>query len=187
MNSRVIILLVVIVLVIGGAISIGALQRNSQSNTGKTKQITLTDYAQQDVSVRFTTEGPITANENHTMSIIEVSRNTRNYDRYKTYTNTSVQSKTYPNNQTAFEDLLYGLQRAGFTSAKNGTSAEDPRGYCPTGSRYTYELIQNDQVIVSLWSNSCKTKQATFNGSDATIQTLLQRQIPDYATLSVAK
>lgn len=187
MNTRVIATALLILLAVGAVVSLGISQRNRQQKTQPVAPPSLTDYINQDATVKLTIEGPVVANEQHRSSVIAASRNTRSYDLYKTYSNTSAASKTYPNNQTAFSELMYALQRAGFTKPKLTGTDPNPAGYCPLGQRYTYDLILNDQVKSSLWSTSCETLQGTFSGDGSLVRQLMILQIPDYTALSQTK
>jgi hypothetical protein len=185
-NSRIVVGLGVVILMVLFAValfSLGAGSRPDDSNQKKAA-IKLTDHTDDGSLVRLTIEGPVTADELHRTTIITVGGDSRALDIYKTYGNQSALTQSFTNNQTAFTDLMYALNDAGFARASQANGERDETGVCPTGQRYIYELIHNDQVTMRLWGSSCKDKRATFGGNSALVQTLFQKQIPKYSSLA---
>jgi hypothetical protein len=142
----------------------------------------LLDYVDRDTQVRFSIEGPVTANENHNTIRVAVTRDNRIVEALSTYDATTSISQSFSNNAASFEDFMYSLNNAGFIKRDPKASTADERGACPTGQRYIYELIENGQTVVRLWSSTCGT--GNFAGQSSLISTLFKAQIPDYNKLT---
>ncbi|MGH7237397.1 MAG: hypothetical protein ACREGF_02580, partial [Candidatus Saccharimonadales bacterium] len=95
-----------------------------------------------------------------------------------------VQTKTYPNNSSAYGVFLRALDLAGFTNGKTDPGLADYRGYCPAGTIYIYQIINgNDNRTQQYWGTSCGG-QGTFQGSATSVNYLFEQQIPDYAAVT---
>jgi hypothetical protein len=145
-------------------------------------QVNLLDYVDRDTQVRFSIEGPVTANEIHNTIRIAVTKDNRILEGLNTYDATSTLSQTFPNNAGAFEDFIYALNNAGFIKRDPKATTADERGICPSGQRYIYELIEGGQTVTRLWSSTCGG--GNFAGQSDTIRTLFQNQIPQYNKLT---
>jgi hypothetical protein len=167
---------IIIVLVL---IALAAGSVKSQSVKPST-DLNLMDYVQTDVEVRLTVERPVEADEDHKSTQATVSRNSRTVAVYKTYNSQLLGGQNYENNQAAFTEFMAALDRAGFTR-QNPSSQESEAGYCPTGTRYVYELVQDQKVISHLWSDSCGDPQRTFMGNGVLVRQIIQSQIPNYS------
>ncbi len=182
-NSRNLILVFAGILIVLVVIAITS-GLNSSKKTHK-NLINVSDYAQSDVAVRVTTEGSINANEDHQSSVVTIARGTRSVEFYKTYNNELAGGQSFENNQASFEQLVYALQKAGYSTQTN-SQQDDERGYCPTGFRYIYEIVDGDKVIMRTWSDSCGDKDRTFGGNASLVRQLMRSQIPNYSSLSQA-
>lgn len=140
----------------------------------------LVDYADKNATVSVTTVGKLVGQEDRRSVRISVSSNERRFEILSGYDEQVVSSQTFSNSQEAYTNFLSALSAQGFTSSRK--SAVDPRGACPTGNRYIYDLSQDGDHVSNLWQASCDG-QGTFNGRGATIRQLFQQQIPDYAKL----
>lgn len=145
-------------------------------------QVNLLDYTDRDTQVRFSIEGPVTANEIHNTIRIAVTKDNRILEGLNTYDATSVLSQTFPNNAGAFEDFMYALDNAGFIKRDPKATTADERGVCPSGQRYIYELIESGQTVTRLWSSTCGG--GNFAGQSDVVRTLFQNQIPQYNKLT---
>jgi hypothetical protein len=153
------------------------------SNTKKpTPQVNLLDYVDRDTQVRFSIEGPVTANEAHNTVRIAVTRDNRILEGLNTYDAAAALSQTFPNNAGAFEDFMYALDNAGFVKSDPKATTADERGVCPSGQRYIYELIEGGQTVSRLWSSTCGG--GNLAGQSEAIRTLFQNQIPQYNKLT---
>jgi hypothetical protein len=182
MNSRFVIIIFTIVIVAFLAFAGYRIYRTqfAPRSTPATPTPKLTDYVSNG-QVRLTIEGPVTANEQHSSAIVTISQNERTMQILKTYDNDVQDSRTYDNNQEAFDDFLHALDGADFTKSRK-SSLSDERGQCPAGVRYVYELIKDGQTLQRLWSTSCG--EGTFNGTGTTVRQLFETQVPDYNLLT---
>jgi hypothetical protein len=144
--------------------------------------INLLDYIDRNTQVRYTIEGPVTANENHNTIRIAVTKDNRIIEVLSTYNGDTTISQTFTNNAAAFEDFMYAINGAGFMKRDPKATTADERGVCPTGQRYIYELIENGSVVNRLWSSSCG--DGNFAGQTGVTQTLFQAQIPGYSKIT---
>ena len=138
----------------------------------------LVDYASHNSDVSMTTIGRLVGDESHREIRITVTPTERRLEILGGYDETVLNSTSYPNTQSAYENFLSALARQGFTSKKDSTIS-DPRGVCPTGNRYIYDLSDGGSHVSNIWSSSCD-KNGTFAGHGPTIRELFRQQIPDY-------
>lgn len=155
----------------------------SGGNTPKEQSINLNDYATTNAIVRLTIEGQINSDQIHNRVRISVSKDTVLYEQIQGYEGKLIQDKTYPNNTQAYGTFLRALDLAGFDKG-NKNFDDDERGYCPSGRRYIYEAIDGGDTVLRWWSTSCGKSVGNFLGSSSTVQSLFQRQVPDYNKLT---
>lgn len=146
----------------------------SQSN----QSTKLVDYAGKNSTVSHTTYGKLVGNEQRQAVRIIVTPNERRLEILNSYDETVVSSQTYANTRVAYENFLSAVQNLGFITGRKSNIA-DPRGVCPTGNRFAYDLSEDGQSVTNLWSNSCD-KTGTFAGNPTVVRQLFQAQIPDY-------
>jgi hypothetical protein len=159
--------------------------KNATTNTpGGAKIVKLADYINKDSEVRLTIDGQVNAEENHRTIQIAVTPNSRSLTVFKGYTQEALKQQTYPNNGAAYDAFLRTLANLNFVKEKPGVRQTDERGVCPTGNRYIYELREGGKEVLRLWSTNCSSSQGTFAGTASAIQSLFQRQIPDYNKLT---
>ena len=143
---------------------------------------TLDSYASTDAQVIMTTDGPLNADANHEQIRITVDRDNATFEYIKGYQGKVVKMQHYPNNEPAYTNFLAALGRAGFTQGDNSPALRDERGYCPSASRFIYELKQGTRNIQRYWASDCG-KPKSYLGSVTVTNDLFQDQIPDYDTL----
>lgn len=141
----------------------------------------LVEFADKNSTVSHTTVGKVVGNEQHYSIRITVTPVERRLEILNTYDDNVIRSQTFQNTGSAYENFLSAIGGQGFITSKE-TSIRDQRSACPTGTRYTYDLRENGDSRVNLWSTSCNSN-GTFAGRAATIRQLFQRQIPDYDRL----
>jgi hypothetical protein len=131
-------------------------------------------------SIRMTVDGPIVSNEERQAYRITVGYERRIVEGMKAYTHDVVATQTFDNNRTAYSEFAYALNRAGYDKRRNvKDEAADPRGVCPTGSRYTFELLDGGRVVDSAWTTSCNNTRGTMGTSGSSLKQLFDRQIPE--------
>jgi hypothetical protein len=141
----------------------------------------LASYAGTSTTVRYTSDNPVQAAENHRTASIEVGNTAATLTITKGYDGEVMLTKSYPMSTEGYETFLLSLQRtAGFTLGNDDADVRDERGYCANGYRYGYDIIDGGgSTIQHFWSTSCKEK--TFNGLPDAVRRLFLAQIPDYA------
>ena len=144
------------------------------------KVLKLTDYADKNSTVSLTTIGRMVGEENRRAIRVTVTPNERKLELLTGYEETVGSSQTFSNTPDAYTNFLSALNALGFTTARKNTA--DPRGVCPTGNRYVYDLSQDGSHVSNLWQVSCDNS-GTFAGRGATTRQLFQQQIPEYNKL----
>ncbi len=167
-----VIIFVIIRLLIGGG-----------SNTPQVTPATLANYADSDTTVRYSIDNPVQAGENHRDIIIVVGDSSATITVTKGYQGEVLNSESYPTSVEAYRTFLLALDHsANFTKGNSNPAYKDERGYCATGNRYSYDIVDGDgKEIQHFWSTSCKDK--TFQGDVGITQQLFQAQIPNFADL----
>jgi hypothetical protein len=148
------------------------------------KPAPLSDYADMDTTMRYTVQNPTQATETHREIQITVGRDSSEIIIYKGYNSDVLTRKTYPMTEAAYSDFLRGLMiSGGYTDGNPDKSLSDESGYCSTGDRYVYEVVDGSgDVKQHFWSTSCGEK--TFRGNVPVVQEMFQAQIPDYDTMT---
>jgi hypothetical protein len=144
---------------------------------------TLTSYANTDATVRLTIDGPINAQQTHNQVQITVDREDAQFALLQGYNGSVIKSQTYANTENAYDAFLHALEHAGFTEGNTASGLSDESGYCPTGDRYIFELMNNDQDLERYWTTSCGGTPKTFGGKLNLNLTLFEQQIPTYQNL----
>lgn len=155
----------------------------SAPKTSLVKKTDLADYDTSSSYIRVTVDGPIIADEDHVSYQIEVGQNYRDMKIFSGYDKKLVDEVRYSNNSTAYINLLKALKLTSFT-AKNPAYGNDEVGYCATGNRHIYELIDHSKDVIRSWNTSCDASIGTFAGAGPSVRYLLQKQIPDFQKLT---
>ncbi len=156
---------------------------------GKKNKVTeterqLTSYSTNpNVTIRETIIGPITAVQTHNQAQISVTNEQTIMDVFVGYDGNLINSKTYPMTTSSFSEFLSALDRAGFTRGNTTKALEDDQGYCPTGQRYIFEVIDTGKTVQRFWTTSCGSPKS-YKGNTALTLTLFQAQVPDYDDLT---
>lgn len=145
-------------------------------------QAPLTDYTSTNTVMRYTIDGPITADEQHRAIRISVSRSESRIEVIQGYQGNVIAAKSYPSNEDAYGNFLRSLQLLGFTKGDPDENKADERGVCPTTRRFTYEIVSGATVLQHYWKGVCGG--GTFDGNATTVQTLFIQQIPEYSTFT---
>jgi hypothetical protein len=143
------------------------------------KSLVVAEEAREGVSAVFTIQGAVVGENQRRAIRITINQSERRLEILTGYGEAVERAQTYANTQAGFENFLVALDLAGFDNQKK-TLIEDERGACPLGRRYTYELKEFSQDLLSLWSTSCGGKLGTFAGNKTTVSRLFERQIPGY-------
>jgi hypothetical protein len=155
--------------------------RGFNGNSKKVTTTPLTDYANSSVEMQYTIDGPVNADQDHKSVRITVGQNEVVIETLKGYDQTVGQTQTFDNNQTSYSTFLRALDIAGYSKGNTDSSKKDERGYCPTGTRYSYDIIDGSDTKQHFWSASCSSP-GTFKGNMSQVRVLFQAQIPNYDT-----
>jgi hypothetical protein len=131
----------------------------------------------------MTIVGPIVAPQNHNEVQISVNQSNTTFELMQGYDGNVVSSKSYNNTEASYDAFLHALQVADFTKGSNAADLRDDGGYCSTGDRYIFELIQNGSDLERYWVTNCSAPK-TYGGNANLTISLFEAQVPDYSTLS---
>jgi len=144
----------------------------------------LPEYAATDATVSFTTDGIVNGDELHRSIRITISSNQRTLDVLQGYNPSVIQSKSFVNNQEAYDVFLRAIANSGFlVKTKNSKAPTDERGLCPLGFRYILDLNQDGDDLSRLWASSCGSKVGNSAAAIPTVSQLFEDQIPNYENL----
>lgn len=146
------------------------------------KQAALADYQNTDTVVRLITEGPIVADEDFRQVQIAVARDVNTIDVIHGYRGDVAKHESAPSNANAYGNFLRAIELYGFGSG-DGNTDSDYRGFCPTGSRYIYQIVKDNKVDKQYWTTSCGD-EGTFRGQFDMVNQLFRQQIPNYTTVT---
>jgi hypothetical protein len=183
-----IIIVLVIALVIAALVSAGRLFFTGGGNNTKTTESTdsvlsAVRATNDGRSVRWTVRGPIVADEKFRSYQIEVSPSSRTFTTYSGYLDQVIDTKSYANNEKAYEQFVYALDRAGIGETRNANDT-DFRGVCATdGFAFVFDTLNNDTPDHTLWSSSCRNSKGTMGANIPQIQALFVNQVPDFKPL----
>ena len=153
--------------------------RGFSDHSSTKNQINLTDYTNTATQVELIAEGPVTADQSYQELHITVGQYSTNVEILQGYNGQVVKTETYPNNANAYGTFLRALQLLNYTSGNSNANMADERGYCPTGQRYVYEIVNGPDITQRYWSGSCGV--GTFKGNATSINTLFIDQVPDFS------
>ncbi len=185
----IIIAIIIMALIIAALVSLGRMLFGGNSTT-KTNAASESQQVRSDTldmasgrALRFTERGPIVADENFKSYQIIITPTTRTYTTYSGYLDRVVGSKTYQNNQRAYEELAYALDKANISKLLDNNTSDDIRGVCATnGYLYLYETVNNSAATHTVWTTTCAASKGNMGANIAQVKALFVNQIPDYDT-----
>lgn len=183
----IVLVLIIIAIAIAALVSVGRAifggngqSTETQTDVGHTALINTSA----DRSVRLTVRGPIVADENFRSYQITIDSSSRSLSTYTGYIDQTLDSKSYGNNNKAYEEFVYALDKANFMKGDElKDEKNDTRGICATGKVYQFEVLQNGSTVKQLWTSTCKGSPGSFKGSVPQIEGLFLKQIPDSKVL----
>lgn len=140
----------------------------------------LLDYANTSVEMQYIIDGPINSDQEHKSIRIVVGQDETIMEMRNGYNDNVVDSKVYSNNQASYSEFLRALDIAGYTKGDTAPSLKDERGYCPTGYRYSFDIIDGSNEKQHFWTTSCGSNTGNFKGKSKQVQVLFQEQVPDF-------
>ena len=144
------------------------------------KTINLLDAGRSGKPVQFTIRGSIVGDEEHRSIRITVDGSQRKAEVLQGYNDQVIKTQESTNTPQAYEAFVAAINGGGFTSNVNAQGRGDEAQSCPLGRRLNYEVAPGTEDSFRIWSTSCGRNQGTFTGNSNLIQTLFQRQIPEY-------
>lgn len=170
--------------VVGFLVSIGLvilvivlIVRGFSGDGAKPSQTPLSDYANTEVQVRLTVDGPIVADSEHNAYRITVGQNNAMVETFRGYESSLIDMRSYENNPVSYVNFLKALDLAGFTNGVKQPGGSDERGVCAIGNRYIMEIINGSSRIQRFWTTSCRGG-GTFRGANQEVRRLFRTQIP---------
>ena len=143
----------------------------------------LINYANSDTTVEMTIDGPINADQEHYQLQMTVGQTLSILNLDKGYEGVVVTSDNYNNNSNSYAEFLRSLDLAGYRKGNSSSTANsDPRGYCPLGERYSFQIISGGRTVQNYWATTCGG-QGTFQGNVNLVKTLFMAQMPDFDTV----
>lgn len=188
-----IIIIVIIALVIAAIVSIGRAIFNS-GDSSESEQTTSINRDREELlktstgrSVRMTVRGPIVAEEEFTSYQITASNSERSMVVYRGYLEEEVQASRLPNNTQAYEQFVYALDKANFTTIRGDKEQNDEpdlRGICATGYVFEYSVLSGGNEVNKLWTSTCDGSKGTLGASREQVSNLFLEQIPTSSELN---
>lgn len=151
----------------------------AEQQTTAVKKVDLLAAPTANQAIQYTVHGPVVGNEDRRGVRITIDRTIRKVEVLQGYNDVVIKTQQTPNTQEAYQALVVALNGAGFVSNVAPEGRGDEAQSCPLGQKFSYELAPGSNTFRS-WSNSCSSKQGTFSGNRSLIETLMQKQIPDY-------
>lgn len=151
----------------------------SGTQTATPERLDLASYASTSKHVRLTIEGPVVADQLHRQARIDISRDRNEIAIIQGYQGTVIDRQTFANNQSAYGVFLRAVDLQGFTQGVDDEALRDSRGRCPTGSIYTFDILDGDKREQSYWASSCG-ENGTSRAKVSSVLNLFQAQIPEY-------
>lgn len=172
------IILIVIAIAIAALVSIGRAifgGGDTPINEGRQSLINTSDNR----SVRMTVRGPIVAEEDFRTYQITASNDNRTFVAYQGYLETPLQTIDLDNNNPAYEEFVYALDRGNMMTAEAFTGeSDDVRGICSSGRLYQFDTLNGGNVVKRLWTTSCKNTRGSLKTNVTVLRNLFNAQIP---------
>ena len=183
-NTRIvpiILVILIVAIVIAALVSLGrALFFGGSQQPATDPAVTALHDTSGVASVEMLVRGPIVANENFRSYRITVSPSSRTLTTYKGYVGQVANSQQYDNNQQAYEQFVYALDKANMVKGTALTGEkDDTRGVCATGKVYEFSVLQGDSAVKHLWTSTCSGSHGSFNASVSQVGNLFLKQLPD--------
>jgi len=169
---------------IGLIVGVFLLVLNGFKSTSKPKAPTtaLVSYADTSREVQMTVVGAISADQTHNEIRITVGRSRTTMQIIQGYNGQRLKSQSYDNNESSYAEFLRALDLNGYTRGVKNPDLEDDRGFCATGKRYSFDIIDGADVKQHYWTTTCSGR-GNFKGNRPQIEALFDRQVPDYGTM----
>lgn len=130
-------------------------------------------------SVRLTVRGPIKAQESFRSYTIEIAPDSRVMTTYRGYLNEVIKQERLDNNNKAYEELIYSLNKRKFMDGKQLTEEQnDLRGVCARANIYKFETLNDGAVVKTLWTSDCGGAKGSAEANVNEVIDMFLKQIP---------
>ncbi|CAN5640365.1 hypothetical protein BH23PAT2_BH23PAT2_03670 [soil metagenome] len=143
----------------------------------------LSDVIDGSSEVILTTYGKIVALEDFRAIRISVTDSTRMIEILSGYDGSVIERLQYANTNDSYGAFIHALDQAGYTNTRDFPDERED-GYCPTGRRYVFELLIDNQQAQRTWSSTCRGTEGNFAGNRSLIENLFKAQIPEYRDIT---
>lgn len=131
-------------------------------------------------SVRLTVRGPIVADESFRSYRITISPETRQMTTYEGYLDDVLETKSFENNNRAYEELVYALDKRRMMDGRALTDDQnDLRGICASKLVYQFETLVNGEPVRSLWTSDCEGSKGSALANVSDVINMFLDQIPE--------
>lgn len=182
-----VVILLIVIVVIAVIVSIGRSLLGGNQDNGEEAadavRTALLDTSGSN-SVAMVVRGPIVANEEFKSYKITVSPTTRDLSVYTGYLDRRTDGDRLDNNEEAYEQFVYALDKAQMTRMRDVAEPDDLRGICATGYVYDFRILQDDNTLVEhMWTSTCGGSKGTLAANKDQLANLFIGQIPNAAEL----
>lgn len=180
----IILVIIIVAIVIAALVSIGrALFFSTPSQPAAVDQaVTALHDTSGLASVEMDVRGPIVASENFHSYRIVISPSSRTLTTFNGYQSQPGDTQQLANNQKAYEQFVYALERANMLKGTPlSGDKDDTRGICATGRVYEFSVLQGDTAVKHLWTSTCSGSSGSFKASVSQVGNLFLKQFPDGA------
>ena len=146
-------------------------------------QTPMIDYANSNVIMRLTIQGPVNSQQEHREVRIDVSQYSSDLRIIEGYENRVSDSETFNSNPSAYANFLRALDLLRYDEGLDNEERADERGYCPFGKRFVFEIIDGSSTIQRYWETDCGEQQGTSLADVNQVVDLFKAQIPEYGEL----
>lgn len=176
-----IIILIVVAVVIAALVSIGravfsgnSVPETTQVDAARSSLLKTDDSR----SVVMVVRGPIVAQENFKSYRVRVSPTQRSIDVYNGYLRKLNRSKTLSNNEKAYEQFVYALDKANMTKARTSGAGDDLRGICASGYVYEFRVVNQGDTVDEFWTSTCDGSKGNLGADKDQLAGLFLEQVP---------
>lgn len=177
------VVLIVIAIAIAALVSIARVMfftNNSANNTqNNASQQSLIDTSANRAIV-MSVRGPVVSNEKFKSYQVKISPSLRVLNVYSGYDNKVEKNVTLQNNKSAYEQLVFALNKANLMRGNELTGADnDTRGVCANGELYSFSILNADKSEKTLWTSTCGNAKGSLDGNLVTLRDLFIGQFPE--------
>ena len=123
--------------------------------------------------------GPIKAQESFRSYTIEIAPDSRVMTTYRGYLNEVIKQERLDNNNKAYEELIYSLNKRKFMDGKQLTEEQnDLRGVCARANIYKFETLNDGAVVKTLWTSDCGGAKGSAEANVNEVIDMFLKQIP---------